>query len=94
MKWEMHILCICSLYSKNIFEIVKKIQTKISRVHLDRLRTHDQVSRLIDICSVMSKKDKEKSRANPYFTTEFCFFLPSPWEKSDFRETTCLTHRL
>jgi hypothetical protein len=45
----------------------KNIQTKILRVHLNILRTHDQVSRQIDIFSVVSKKDKKMSHANPYF---------------------------
>jgi hypothetical protein len=36
--------CTCSFYSKNIFENVKKIRTKILFLHLDGLCTHDQVS--------------------------------------------------
>jgi hypothetical protein len=53
--------CICTLYLKCIFDIfenVKKIQTKMFFVHLHVLRAHEAVSRksnfLLDLC----KNDK------------------------------------
>jgi hypothetical protein len=45
----------------------KNIQTKILRVHLNILRTHDQVSRQIDIFSVVSKKDKKNVSCKSLF---------------------------
>jgi hypothetical protein len=66
--------CICSLYSKNTFENVKKIQKKKSCVHLDRLGTYDQVSRYIDIYSVLSKKTKKVSRKLLFLPPNFVFF--------------------